>query len=211
MDEHESGRADHEEHDHGTLHFQGCEVTDGTLAQVKETHATLAGVLETARRWSALTDDEKKELAIAQVIVEKSEGWAPGYHSAGDKCATCGLATLPLFTDRFEGGELTYGAFLRGLPVHATKECLDGFAGKRPGTSPRDLDKARRELMQDLERPSPKMTQFFRHDLFAHPAFGLEDWANSVAEAQQEGLGRGAMKDIERLVRYVHPRLFHHH
>lgn len=211
MAEHDHEDADVGEHDHGTLRYQGADVTDGNLAQIKETHATLAGVLDLSRRWSTLTDEEKKELALAQVIVEKSEGWTPGYHSAGDKCATCGLPTLPLFSDRFEGGEISYAAFLRGLPVHATKACLDGFAAKRPGTSPRDLDKARRELMRDLERPAPRMSQFFRHDVFAHPAFGLEDWANSVAEAQQEGLGRGAMKDIERLVRYVHQRLFHHH
>lgn len=202
---------DHEEHEHGTLQFLGAECTEASLDQVKATNPTLAGVLDLTRRWATLTDEEKKEAAILQVIVEKHDGWVPGYHSPEDKCATCGLPTLAIFSDRFEQGEIAYGAFLRGLPIHAISACLDGFAAKRPSTAPRDLDKARRELMRDLDRPTPKMSQFFRHDLLAHPAFGLEDWANSVAEAQKEGLGKPALKDIERLVRWLHQRMFHHH
>lgn len=208
----ENGHDDHEEHDHGTLTFQGTDVPADLLAQIKETNASLAGLLEMTTRWSELTEAEKKEAALTQIIVEKSEGWTPGFFAEGDMCAACGKATAPIFTDRFESGKIVYGPFLRGLPVHPTKACLDGFSAKVKDVSPRGLDKARRALTRDLDRPSPKMTQFFRHDILAHPPFSLEDWANSVAEAQkEEGLGKGAMKDIERLLRWVHQRMFHHH
>ena len=199
------------DHSHGEVHFLFTDVTDGALAQIRETHAPLADALDLARRWATLTDEEKKGAAERQQLVEKHEGWMPGFHAEGDRCATCGLPTLPLFADKLEEGELPYAAFQRGLPVHATKACLDGFAAKRPDASPRGLDKARRELMRDLERPTPRMSQFFRHDLLAHPPFGLEDWANSVASANESSLGRSSMKDIERTARWVHGRLFHHH
>jgi hypothetical protein len=53
------------------------------------------------------------------------------------------------------------------------------------------------------------MAMFFRHDLLAHPAFGLEDWGNSVVEANPGGLDKGTLRDIDRLIRWVHARLFH--
>lgn len=206
MAEHE-----HDDHGHGELHYLSTDVTDGAIAQVRETHAALAEVLDLSRRWTTLTDDEKKGVPEKQQAVEKAEGWMPGYHAEGDKCATCGMPTLPLFTDKFQEGELPYAAFLHGLPVHATKACLDGFFAKVRDVSPRGIDKARRGLMRDLERPTPKMSQFFRHDLFFHPPFNLEDWADSVAGANPQGLGRAPTKDIERLLRWVHQRMFHHH
>jgi hypothetical protein len=199
---------DHD-HAHGEVHFLFTEVTDGAIAQVRETHAPLADALALAQRFATLTDDEKKDAAAKQALVEKHEGWMPGYHADGDRCATCGLPTLPLFIDKLQEGELPYAAFQRGLPVHATRACLDGFAKARPDASPRGLDKARRDIMRDLDRPTPRLSQFFRHDLLAHPPFGLEDWAESVAGANEEGLGRSAMKDMERLLRWVHQRLFH--
>lgn len=200
------------DHEHAEVTFLLSEVTDGTLAQIRETHAPLATCLDATRRWGQLTDDEKKAAPDLQKAVEKGDApWMPGYHAEGDKCATCGMPTLALFTDKFQEGELPYAAFKSALPVHATQACLDGFAAKQKDLSPRGIDKARRALMRDLERPTPRMSQFFRHDLLAHPPFGLEDWANSVAEAQQGGLDRNAMKDIERLARWVHGRLFHAH
>lgn len=208
MAEHDHDHDDHE-HDHGTIRFTGTDVTDGTLAQIRETNAPLAECLELTRRWSALSEDEKKSAPEKQNAVEMHDGWMPGYHAEFDRCATCGQPTLPLFTDRFGDGEIAHAAFLRGLPVHATRACLDGFAKTRPDASPRGLDKARRELMRDLDRPAPKMTQFFRHDLLAHPPFSLEDWGDSVAEAQRTGLDKGSMREIEKLMRYLHRRLFH--
>lgn len=206
MAEHED---DDHDHSHGEMHFLFTDVTDGALPQIRETHAALADLLDLTRQWATLSDDDKKRAPEMQQAVEKHDGWMPGYHAAGDKCATCGLPTLALFTDKLQEGELPYGAFQRGLPVHVTAACLDGFAKARPDASPRGLDKARRELMRDLERPSPRMTQFFRHDLLAHPPFGLEDWSNSVAGANAEGLGRSSAKDIDRLLRWIHQRLFH--
>ncbi|HUR69626.1 MAG TPA: hypothetical protein VM370_10300 [Candidatus Thermoplasmatota archaeon] len=207
MAEHE----DHDEHDHGVIHFQGTDVTDGALAQIRETHAPLADALDLTRRWTQLSEEEKKGAIEKQTAIETHEAWMPGFHAPGDRCAACGLPTLALFTDRMQEGEIPYGAFVHGLPVHATKACLDALAKQKRDHSPRGLDKARRELMRDLDRPSPRMTQFLRHDLLAHPPFGLEDWGNSVAEAQKDGLSKSAMKDIERLMRYVHQRLFHGH
>lgn len=205
MAEHE-----HDDHEHGQVHFLFTEVGDETLAQIRETHAPLADALDLARRFATLGDEEKKEAAAKQEVVERHEGWMPGYQAEGDRCATCGQPTIALFVDKLQEGELPYAAFQRGLPVHATRTCLDGFAQARPDASPRGLDKARRELMRDLERPSPRMSQFFRHDLLAHPPFTLDDWAESVATANEDGLGRSSQKDMERLLRWTHRRLFHH-
>lgn len=200
---------DEHEHSHGEIHFQGSDAADDTLATLREAHPTLAECLDLTRRWADLNEDERKQAVERQSAVERAEGWMPGFHADGDKCAACGKATAPVFSDRFEEGALGYAAFLHGLPVHATKECLEGFVAKRRDLSPRGIDRARRELMRDLDRPSPRMSQFFRHDVLAQPPFGLEDWANSVAEAQGDALGRAAMKDIERLARWVHQRMFH--
>ena len=207
---HDHEHDEEHEHEHGTLHFAGTEVSDGELAQLGETHAPLVECLTLTRKWGTLGDEEKKAAPEKQDAVEKHAAWTPGYHAEGDRCATCGLPTLPLFTDRLDEGELAYAAFVRGLPVHPTVACLDGFAKARPDASPRGIDRARRETMRDLDRPAPKMTQFFRHDLLAHPPFGLEDWANSVAEAQRYGMDKASMREIEKLVRYLHQRLFHH-
>lgn len=198
------------EHSHGEIHFLHTEVTDGTLAQIRETNEPLADCLDLTRRWGTLTDEEKKGAPEKQKAVEGHAGWTPGFHAEGDLCAACRQPTLPLFADVLEEGEIPYAAFRAGLPVHATSACLDAFASTQPDTSPRGIDKARRALMRDLERPSPRLSQFFRHDLLAHPPFGLEDWANSVASANPDGLGRQAMKDIERTARWVHGRVFHH-
>lgn len=202
--------ADEHDHSHGEIHFQGTDVTDGTLAQIKAVHEPLAECLDLTQRWSQLSDDEKKAAPEKQRAVELFPRWTPGYHADGDRCATCGLPTLALYTDRFQEGELAYGAFHHGLPVHATPACLDGFAAAQKDLSPRGVDKARRGLMRDLDRPTPAITQFFRHDVLAHPPFGLEDWANSVAAANPKGLDRQTMRDIERLAQYVHRRLYHH-
>jgi hypothetical protein len=95
--------------------------------------------------------------------------------------------------------------------VHATPGCLGGFAKARPDLSPRAVDKARRELTKDLARPSAGMSQFFRHDVLLHPPFALEDWANSVVEANPQGLDKPTMKDMDRLMQWMHKRLFHGH
>lgn len=201
---------DHEEeHEHGKLHFETSEVADAELATIRETNAPLADCLDLTRQWAALSEDERKPAADKQTAVEASEDWMPGYHADGDRCASCGKPTAALFTDRFQEGALVYSAFHRGLPVHPTRECLDGAVKARPDVSPRGLDKARRELMRDLERPTPRISQFFRHDVFAHPPFGLEDWGDSVAEAQKYGMEKSSMREIEKLLRYVHRRLFH--
>lgn len=198
-------------HDHGTLHYEGSETTEESLAALREQHPPLAALLELTNRYGSLTEEEKQKLPEMQRAVEHHLAWTPGYHAAGDKCATCGKPTTVLFTDRFQEGALPYGAFLSNLPVHAAQPCLDGFRAARPNLAPQALDRARRELVKDLNRPSAGMSQFFRHDLLAHPPFGLEDWANSVAAANPRGLDRATMRDIERLVHWVHGRLFHHH
>lgn len=196
-------------HDHGELHYEGAEVSDDALEAIRATHARLAEALSLTRRWRELDEAQRKAAVEAQSAVERVEAWMPGFHATGDRCAVCGAATSRLFADRFKEGELPYAAFVRGLPVHATPSCLEAF-GKTPrDLSMRGLDRARRELMRDLERPLPRLVQFFRHDVLAHPPFGLEDWGNSVADAQPGGLDRAAMRDIERLLRWVHARLFH--
>lgn len=202
---------DHDEHDHGTLHYQGTEATAAALESLRGLHPKLAELLDLTNRYAELTDEEKQKLPELQRAVEHHVAWTPGYHSPGDKCATCGKPTTVLFTDKFQEGALPYGAFVSNLPVHAAQVCLDGFRAARPNLAPQAVDRARRELVKDLNRPSAGMSQFFRHDLLAHPAFGLEDWANSVAAANPNGLDRTTTRDIERLVHWVHGRLFHHH
>ena len=197
-------------HDHGQLHYEGSEVDDATLARLQELNPPLAESLAATRRWAELTDEEKKAQPEKQRAVEAFLGWTPGYHADGDRCAACGQPTTALFADRFQEGTFRYAAFIANLPVHATKECLDAFPKKRPDLSPRGVDRARRELTRDLNRPSAGMSQFFRHDVLEHPPFGLEDWANSVFEANPKGLDKVTVKDIERLMHWVHHRLFHH-
>lgn len=204
------GHHDHDAHDHGTLRFQGTQVAEDVLKEMPALHPSLAANLALSRRYAELTDEEKQRLGGTQREVETYPLWTPGYHSAGDRCATCGRETTPLFTDRFEQGALSYGAFVSGLPVHLADACLTGFSKRRPSLAPRALDMARRELMKDLDRPTPGMSQFFRHDVLTHPPFGLEDWANSVAAANPKGLDKATLRDIERLLAWVHHRLFHH-
>ena len=200
---------DHEHHEHEDVHFLHTEVTDGALAQIRETHPDLADLLDITRRWGQTSDEEKKAAAEKQQTIEKADPWVPGFHAAGDKCASCGMATLPLFTDKYQEGELPFAAFRRGLPVHATRDCLGRYDSVRKDQSPRGFDKARRETMRDLDRPSPRMSQFFRHDVLSQPPFGLEDWGNSVIEANPDGLDKKAMHDVERCARWVHQNLFH--
>lgn len=199
------------EHDHGALHFVATDVTEDVLKEMMALHPPLAANLGLARRFGELSDDEKQRLPGTQREVETYPVWTPGYHAAGDRCATCGKETAPLFSDRFQEGSLPYAAFVAGLPVHATEACIGGFARARPDVSPRAVDIARRTLMKDLDRPTPTMSQFFRHDLFAHPPFALEDWANSVAEANKGRLDRQTVRDMERLMVWVHGKLYHAH
>lgn len=202
---------EHDEHDHGTLHLLGAEASDGTLAMLREMHPALADNLELTRGWASASEEDRKRAPEMQRKVEHFEGWTPGYHSAGDACATCGGAVGPLFVDRFQEGTLAYAPFISNLPVHPTKACLDGFRKARPDLSPRAVDLARRQLTKDLARPSAGMSQFFRHDVLMHPPFSLEDWADSVVQANPQGLDKPTMKDMERLLQWVHGRLFHHH
>lgn len=200
-----------DDHSHGELHYLGATVDDATLALLRESNAPLAESLEATRRWSELTDEERKAQPDKQRAVEAFMGWTPGYHAPGDACASCGKATSVLFTDRFQEGALPYGAFVSNLPVHPTKECLDALPKKVPDFSPRGIDRVRRALTKDLNRPSAGMSQFFRHDVLLHPPFGLEDWANSVFTANPKGLDKATVKDIERLLHWVHHRMFHGH
>ena len=198
---------DHEHgHSHGDLKFIGVDVADATLETLRSDRPELARNLELSRRFSDLLTEEKAELLITQTQIEQSSSWVPGYHSEGDKCVSCGKPTVPLFGDRFETGELAYAAFLGGLPVHPTSACVE-IAPR--GLAPNKLDQARRGVMRDLTRPSPGMTQFFRHDVLSHPPFGLEHWADSVAEANPKGLDKQTMKDMDRLLQWVHARFFH--
>ena len=205
--------AHEDEHDHDHEHedvtFLTTEITDGSLAQIRATHPALADLLDITRRWGQATDEEKKSAAEMQTKLETEGAWTAGYHAAGDKCGACGMPTLALFADKFQEGELPYAAFARGLPVHAKKECLDQLPVVRKDQSPRGLDKARRETMRDLERPSARMTQFFRHDLLSQPPFALDDWAESVVKANPDGIDKHAYRDIEKLARWIHGKLFH--
>lgn len=210
MAEHDHEHDPEHDHDHGTLQLAGARVDDAVLAALRETNPPLAENLELTRRWTEATDDEKKRAPELQRAVEHFQGWTPGYHAAGDVCVVCRKAVEPLFYDRFAQGEIPYGAFLSNLPVHATRACLEGFARAMPNLAPRSVDKARREVTRDVSRPSAGMSQFFRHDVLAHPPFALEAWADSVAEANPGGLDKPTMKDIERLLQWVHRRLFHH-
>lgn len=205
-DEHD----EHEHHDHGTLRFQGAQVDDATLAALRDVNPPLADNLALTRRWSELSEEERKQAPTMQRAVEHYTEWTPGYHAQGDKCATCGKAVDALFFDKFQDGrKLAYAAWVAGLPVHATRACLEGFRKARPDLSPRAVDAARRTLVKDQQRPSAGLSQFFRHDVLLHPPFGLEDWANSVAEANPQGLDRATVKDMDRLIHWVHGKLFH--
>jgi hypothetical protein len=207
----DDGHDEHEHHDHGTLRYEGADVDDATLALLLDLNPALAENLTLTRGWSALSEEDRKRAPETQRKVEHFEGWTPGYHSPGDRCATCGKAVEPLFTDRFEAGVIAYAPFISNLPVHARKECLDGFRKARPNLAPRAVDLARRELTKDLARPSAGMSQFFRHDVLLHPPFSLTDWADSVMEANPQGLDKPTMKDMERLLQWIHGRLFHGH
>jgi hypothetical protein len=209
-EEHADEHGDHGEHDHGTLTYQGAEVTDATLAQMRELHPTLAENLDLTKRFADLTPEEKEKATLTQRKVEGFATWTPGYHSAGDRCAACGKLTEPLFSDRFAQGVLSYGAFVANVPVHPTRECIAAFARANPIVSAQKVDRLRREFTKDTARPTASITQFFRHDVLTHPPFGLEDWANSVAAANEKGLDKGTMRDMERLMGFVHRKLFHH-
>lgn len=199
------------DHDHGTLTFQGTEVAEETLKELLALHPLLAANLSLTRRFAELSEEEKQKLPGMQRQVETYPVWLPGFHAEGDRCATCGKETAPLFVDRYLEGALPHGAFVAGLPVHATEACIGGFAKAHPNTAPRAMDIARRKLVKDLDRPTPTMSQFFRHDVLAHPPFGLEDWANSVFAANPKGLDRQTVRDIERLMHWVHHKVFHGH
>jgi hypothetical protein len=203
---------DHDEHahDHDDVSYAGTDVTDDALERVRATHPTLAENLDLARRFKDLDDAGRKRLVETQALLEGVPGWAPGYHAEGDKCAACGEPVAALFTDRFSnGGTLEHAAFLYDLPVHVDPKCIDGLRAKVPRPAPQVLDRLRRESMAAGARPRARMVNFYRHDVLAHSPFGLEDWANSVAEANPDGLDRATKNDMERLLHWVHARLYH--
>jgi hypothetical protein len=204
-DEHDH---DHE-HEHGVLHYEGAEVDEPTLTLIAGAHKALADNLVLSRRYATLKDADKELLTASQRDVEAFAAWTPGFHAPGDMCAVCESPVDPLFTDKFAEGRIPYAAFVDDVPVHMRKECLAGFAAKLPRRSPQALDQLRRATTTDRTRPSAKLTQFFRHDVLLHPPFTLEDWANSVAEANQGKLDRSTARDIERLLSWVHAKLFH--
>lgn len=197
------------DHSHGALRFLKADADDETVASLRVLHPSLADNLLYARRFPSLNDDEKKALVETQRAVETHGDWTPGYHSDGDLCATCGTPTHVLWNDVFENGALPYAAFVQDVPVHAREACVRGFGAKLPKRSPQALDKLRRETTKDRDRPTAHMTQFFRHDFLTHPPFELEDWANSVAEANGGRLDRATMRDMERLLHWAHHRLYH--
>lgn len=199
---------DHDAHDHGTLTYLGSRVDHATLAALRELHADLAENLALTARFPELTPEEKEAAGATQRKVEGFATWMPGYHAEGDRCAGCGKATTPLFFDRFDQGELGYGAFVANVPVHPARACVAAFAKAHPRVAPRDVDRLRRAHTRDMARPSASMSQFFRHDVLTHPPFALEDWAHSVAEAN-DGLDKATLKDMERLLTWMHRRLFH--
>ena len=200
-----------EEHEHDALRFLKSDADEVTLGTLRVLHPYLADNLLLARRFDALNAEEKGLLEESQRAVEEHAAWMPGYHAQGDRCATCETPVPPLFSDRFESGSLPYGAFVDDIPVHARKECIEGFAARTGPRSPQARDRLRREFTLDRARPTARLTQFFRADALTRPPFGLEDWANSVAEANQGKLDKTTQRDIERLVRWVHKRLYHAH
>src|SRR5439155_16385111 len=116
------------------------------------------------------------------------------YHSDSDLCVVCGSPVPALFLDRFEGGQtLAYAPFVADVPVHARKECLERVGEKLGRRAPQQLDRLRREFTLERGRPSARMAQFFRADALSHPPFDLEEWANSLAEANRDKLDRAAM------------------
>lgn len=196
-------------HAHGALKLLKTDADDETIATLRVLHPALADNLLLSRRFPSLTDAEKEELAQLQVAVETHDAWSPGYHAPGDMCAGCGTPTRELFFDVFEQGALPYAAFWGDVPVHARKECLDKLVASAPRRAPQALDKLRRQHAKDLDRPTAHMSQFFRHDVLRHPPFELEDWANSVAGANDGKLDRQTARDIERLLAWVHQKLYH--
>lgn len=209
MTDEEHEHDDVEEHEHGTLHFERSEVAQPTLTMIAALHPALADDLILAQRFDKLNEKEKAELAAKQEAVESFVTWTPGFWAVGDRCAVCDSPTTPIFEDHFKEGKLAFGAFIDDVPVHLRNECIAGFATKVPRRAPQVIDKLRRQFTTDRARPSARLTQFFRHDLISQAPFSLEDWANSVAEANAETLGRSDARDIERLMNWVHKRLFH--
>lgn len=206
----------HDDHDHHheQLGYDGVDVDEATLERLRALHPSLAENLGLARRFKDLSEDERKKLVQTQSLVEQAsaQGWAPGYHVAGDKCAACGGETAALFADRYtNGATLEHAAFLYDLPVHADSACLEALRAKVPRPAPQVLDRLRRESMQGGARPRARMVNFYRHDVLAHSPFGLEDWANSVAAANPAGLDRATKNDLERLLHWVHARVYHSH
>lgn len=135
--------------------------------------------------------------------------WSFGYHAEGDKCVGCGQATSVVFKDILDPGEIPYAAFVDDLPIHPRPECLLALQARGIRRSPQALDKLRRGLIKDVTRPTPAMAWFFRGDLVARSPFALEDWADSVAESNPEKLDKHTTRDIERLLSWLHQRLFH--
>lgn len=207
-EEHEEHDQGHD-HDHGNLNYGSAEVEDAVLERLKTTHPALAENLSLAKRYAELDDKERARLVETQDEMEKTAGWKPGYHAEGDKCGGCGKEVEPLFHDVFaEGGRLSYAPLLHEIPVHDDESCVTALQGKIPRPAPMILDRIRRATMAEGGRASAKMAMFLRHDIFAHPPFGLEDWANSVADANPK-MDRATRNDMERVLRWVHGRLFH--
>ncbi len=206
-----SGFAGPMAHDHGHHHddvaFDATEVADDTLRALDASHPALAEVLSLTRRWRDLSPTERADAVAKQAHLEDEGPWHVGFHAEGDRCAVCGETTRALFEDRLVGGaSVPFAAFAADLPVHPA--CAAGFAAKFPRLAPAVIDRARRSLVADFDRPASRVASFFRHDLLQHGPFALEDWANSVAEANAT-LTRAQARDIDKCLHWLHHRIHH--
>jgi len=206
--------ADHDHHHHAPVSFRHVRIDDAALALIRTTRSALGDLLADIREAPAEGEEHdeatREALGKAHAAADEDALWVLGYHAAGDKCLVCGEATSALFDDVFAEGTLPWAAFVSGLPVHPQAACLAAVDEALPDRSPRGIDRRRRELMVDLDRPSPAMATFFRTDTLAHASFDLEDWANSVAEANPK-MARSMARDIERQLHWVHDALYHQH
>lgn len=196
-------------HDHGEIHYRGVEANAATIEALAPLHPRLAESLTLAARFRDLAPADKETLLAAHSDVETFPAWTPGFHARGDSCAGCGRPTSPLFQDVFDEGSLPYAAFVDDVPVHASPACIAAFRDANPRLAPQTLDKLRRKHAPEGARPSARLTQFFRGDLMRHPPFALEDWANSVADANAGKLDKHVMRDMERLLAWAHRALYH--
>lgn len=203
---------DDDEHDHDhSVALEGTDVDDETLKLLDVANPNLSEILSLTRRLSELTEAEKEDAARLHTSLEEEGPWVPGFHAEGDLCAVCEESVPALFSDRMKDGAepIPYSAFAADLPVHVA--CIPKFDEKYPRLAPRVLDQARRKLMRDLDRPTASMAAYFRTDLLRHDGFDLEEWADSVFEANEDEMTRGLQRDVEKCIRWVHHRIHPHH